>query len=363
MHAGVENTCNLIRQQFYWPRMKDEVELYVKSCVTCGGCKQPHHYLKAPLKHVITYEVNDAISIDHIIPTKEGGTKRGYHWILSITDVFSGYVLALPCKTKRSEETIRLIEHKWCLRFGYPKEILADNDTSFTSELFNEVCKYFKMKITHGTPYKCASTSKAERSNKRINHALRVTLSDKQIQEWDLYLNFVSFALNGIRSRHTGFSANQIMFGKHLNTPLDLMLDGDPITLDNCANKKKTSAYQIYRTIWDIVIKARRHAALDFGYADTCHNRKMQGPFFAVGDWAFSLIECPQHKFSKRWLGPFEITKKIDDHLYVIDLGPRDKLVNISKLKPYVKSKYSPPHLNVHAPEYTPQGRTLVALY
>lgn len=360
MHPGVENTCYLICQQFYWPRMKDEVELYVKSCVTCGGCKQPHHYLKAPLKHVITYEVNDAISIDHIIPTKEGATKRGYRWILSITDVFSGYVLALPCKTKRSEETIRLIEHKWCLRFGYPKEILADNDTSFTSEFFNEVCKYFKVKVTHGTPYKCASTSKAERSNKRINQALRVTLSDKQIQDWDLYLNFVSFALNGIRSRHTGFSANQIMFGKNLNTPLDLTLDGDPITLDTYASKKKTSAYQIYRTIRDIVVKARRHAALDFGYADACYNKKMQGPYFAEGDWAFSLIECPQHKFSKRWQGPFEITKKIDDHLYVIDLGSKEKLVNISKLKPYVKSKYSPSHLNVHAPEYTPQVSTKV---
>ena len=54
----------------------DEVELYVKSCVTCGGCKQPHHYLKAPLRHVIAYEFNSSVSIDHIVPSKEGATKR-----------------------------------------------------------------------------------------------------------------------------------------------------------------------------------------------------------------------------------------------------------------------------------------------
>ena len=356
MHPGIDNTCELIRQRYYWPRMRDEVELYVKSCITCGGCKQPNHYLKAPLRHVITYEPMSTISIDHIVPSREGATKRGYRLILSITDVFSGYVMALPCKTKKSEETIRLILHKWCLRFGYPSEILADNDTSFTSELFNEVCSYFKTKVTHGTPYKCSSTSKAERSNKRINQALRVTLSDKQILDWDLYLNFVSFALNGImRSRHTGFSANQIVFGKHLNTPLDLELDGYPILLDDHASKKKTSAYIIYRTIRDIVQKARRHAALDFGYADSAYNKKVRGPYFEQGDWVFTLIECPQHKFSKRWQGPFEITKKIDNHLYVIDLGSRDKLVNISKLKPYVKNKYSPSYLNVEAPEFTPK--------
>ena len=48
MHPGVDNTCEIIRQRYYWPRMRDEVELYVKSCVTCGGCKQPHHYLETP---------------------------------------------------------------------------------------------------------------------------------------------------------------------------------------------------------------------------------------------------------------------------------------------------------------------------
>ena len=354
MHPGIENTCDLIRRKYYWPRMKDEVELYVKSCVTCGGCKQPHHYLKAPLRHVIVYEVNDAISIDHIIPSKEGVTPRRNWIILSITDVFSGYVVSLPCKTKCSEETIRLIQHRWCLKFGYPKEILADNDTSFTSEFFTEVCNYFKVKVTHGLPYICSSTSKAERSNKRINTALRVTLTDKQIKNWDLYLNFVSFALNGIKSRHTGFSANQIMFGRHLNTPLDLEYNGCPINLEGKASKNKTTAYQIYRTIRDIVVKARRNAALDFGYADSSYNKQVMGPFFNEGDWAFSLIECPRHKFSKRWQGPYQIIKKIDDHLYVIDLGPENKLVNISKLKPYVKSKYSPQPLNPEAQLFIP---------
>ena len=356
MHPGIDNTCDQIRRRYYWPRMREEVEKYVKSCITCGGSKQPHHYLKAPLQHVITYNPRTTISIDHIVPSKEGVTSRGYRLILSITDVFSGYVMALPCKTRKSAETIQLILHKWCLRFGYPSEILADNDTSFTSEFFNEVCQFFKTKVTHGTPYLCSSTSKAERSNKRINQALRVTLTDKQISDWDLYLNFVSFALNGIKSRHTGFSANEIMFGEDLNTPLDLEIDGKPIQLEHQSSKARKTAYSIYRTIRDIVQKARRNAALDFGYADNSYNKRVLGPYFKEGDWVYTLIECPAHKFSKRWQGPFQITKKIDDHLYVVDLGSRDKLMNISKLKPYQKSKYSPPSLNALATTFVPQS-------
>ena len=353
MHPGADETYNQILRRYYWPQLREEVDLYVKSCVTCGSCKQPRAYLKAPLRHVITYDFGDAISIDHIVPEKEGTTKRGFRYILSITDVFTGYVVALPCKSRKSEETIRLIQHGWCLKYGYPREILADNDTSFTAEVFNEVCRYFKIRITHGTPYKCSSTSKAERSNKRINQALRVTLTDKQIRDWDLYLNYVTFALNSLRSRHTGFSANFMLFGRNLNTPLDLELNGNPVQL-NSSVKKGTTAYQLYRTIRDICVKARRHAALDFGYADNAYNKNLQGPYFQQGDWVYILIECPSHKFSKKWQGPYQVTKRIDDHLYVVDLGSRDKLMNISKLKRYVTSKYSPSHLNVSAAEFKP---------
>ena len=97
MHLGVDEIYNQKLRRYYWPRVRDEVDLYVKSCVTCGSCKQPSAYLKASLRHVITYEFGDAISVDHIV--------------LSITDVSTGFLVALPCKNKRSEETIRLIQH------------------------------------------------------------------------------------------------------------------------------------------------------------------------------------------------------------------------------------------------------------
>ena len=89
------------------------------------------------------------------------------------------------CKTRESEETIRTILHHCALRFGYPREIIADNDSSFTSELSNAVLAFFNIKPTHGTAYKCASTSKCEGQNKRINTALRLTLTDKQLNDLD----------------------------------------------------------------------------------------------------------------------------------------------------------------------------------
>lgn len=352
-HPGIEGTYQQVTRQYYWPQMRDEVDLFVKSCIKCGWVKQPSAYLKAPLKHVIAYSFNDAIAIDHIVPEKEGATPRRNRYILTLTDVFTGYIVAVPCKTRESEETIRIILHHWALRFGYPREILADNDTSFTSGFFNAVLAYFKIKPTHGLPYLCASTSKVERSNKRINTALRLTLTTRQIRDWDLYLNFVCFALNGLRSRHTGFSANFLLYGKHLNTPLDLEVGGESVVFQQ-KSKQHGKAYELYRTIRTIVQKARKHAALDFQYADNSYNKNLHGPYFEEKDWCFTLINCPTHKFSERWQGPYRICKKISDHLYVVELdNGTEKVVNISKLKRYTRSKYSP-QLNPKAQEFAP---------
>ena len=353
IHPGIQETTRQIMLQYYWPKLKEDVDLFVKSCIDCGLVKQPQKYLKAPLQHVIAHELNDVLVIDHIIPTVEGTTPRGNRYILTLTDLFSGYVVAVPCKTKESEETIRLIMHHWVLRFGYPRELLADNDPSFTSKFFNAVLAFFNIKPSHGTPYKCSSTSKVERANKRINTALRLTLTDSQLRNWDIYLPYVCFALNGLRSRHTGVSPNLLVFGRKLNTPLDLTLDGKPVVFEQ-KSTKHGKAWELYRTIRGIVQKARKHAALDFQYSDNSYNKTVKGPYPEEHDWCFTLVNCPSHKFSKRWKGPYKICKKLDDHLYVIELEDgKEKVVNVSKLKKYTRSKFSPP-LSADAAPFCP---------
>ena len=125
-HPGVDGTYQSIIRQYYWPQMRFEVDLFVKSCVTCGLTKPPTKYLRAPLQHVIATEFNQILVIDHIVPEKEGATPRRNRYILTMVDAFTGFTVAVACKTRTSEETIRLIMHNWCLKHGYPKEIISE---------------------------------------------------------------------------------------------------------------------------------------------------------------------------------------------------------------------------------------------
>ena len=357
-HPGVDETYRQCLTGTWWPKMRDEIELFVKACVTCGRVKPPQAYLKAPLMHVIAHDRHDVLCIDHIVPERDNMTPRRNRYILVLTDVFTGYVMCLPTRTTKAEEVIRLILHHWILRpgFGTPKEIIADNATSFTALYYDTICAAFGVKSTHGTAYKCSSTAKVERANRSVNTALRIMLTDRQLRDWDLYLDFVSAALNARRSRHTGFTSNYLMHGKEINNPLSLTVDNEPVNFEPGV-KYSAKAYALYKTYRTILRKARRHAEADFRYADNYYNKNLHGPYFKEGDWCYTLIECVRHKFSQRWKGPYRIIKSLGPHLYVLDMGNgKDKLVNVSKLKSYRYSRFSPEQLGLDpdAQEFLP---------
>ena len=95
-----------------------------------------HHSLRAPLKQLIFHHFNDCITVDHIVPEQEGRTPHNFRYILSITDCFSNYLVAVPIKSPTSKENIKAIFRNWVLTFGMPKEPIVDNHHGFTSEFF-----------------------------------------------------------------------------------------------------------------------------------------------------------------------------------------------------------------------------------
>ena len=124
---------------FYWPKMKHDFKLYVQSCTICGQNKPPSGYSKAPILHIIVSEFNTSLCLDHIIHQRDIMTPRRHRYILSMTDMFSGFVIAACLlEHRRAKKSYRLIMHNWVLKFGMPKEIICDQAPGFTSEFFEK---------------------------------------------------------------------------------------------------------------------------------------------------------------------------------------------------------------------------------
>ena len=340
-HPGANISVAHCRQYFYWYKMEQEFKLYIQACTRCNEMKQHHHYLKAPLKHLFFHCFNDALIVDHIVPEAEGKTARGNRYILSLTDAWSNYVVAVAVRSQTAKENIAAIMKNWVLKHGVCRELIVDNHPGFTADFFAAVWAYFDCKKTHGTSYKSASTARAENSNKRINQALRAVIPLGKERNWDLYLDKVVFALNCLKNRRTGFSANKMVFIREMNIPLSLMLDSDTHQPVKSSQAGK-DAYELHREMKRIIRKVRENSDVDFRYAQNSHDRNLMGPFFTEGSYCFVLINCKKHKFSPRFRGPFRVNKVINDHLYVVQITPTmEKVVNISKMKHYPINKYS----------------------
>ena len=93
-HAGVDACTNKCMRDFYFYKMKKEFGLYISSCVLCAKTRQPTAYLRAPMKNVVCTSFNSCISVDHLEPTKFR-TPRGNTALLTICDVFTGYIVCV----------------------------------------------------------------------------------------------------------------------------------------------------------------------------------------------------------------------------------------------------------------------------
>ena len=284
-HPGVKISVAQCRQYFYWPKMEQEFKLYIiQACFRCNETKQPTHYLKAPLQHLFFHCFNDALIVDHIVPEVEGRTPRGFRYILTMTDAWSNYLVAAAVKTQTGKENIGAIMKYWVMKHGICREMIVDNHPGFKAEFFAAVWAYFDCKKTHGTTYKSSSTARAEKSNKRVNQALRAVIPPGKERDWDLYLDKVVFALNCLNNRRTGFSANKMAYGRELNVPLSLMVEGESKHKPVKNTRAGQDAYQLHREMKRVIKKVRENADVDFRYAQNSHDRKLLGPYFKEGD-------------------------------------------------------------------------------
>ena len=367
-HPGVATSIAVCSKYYYWPGMRTDIKLFVEACVTCGRFKQPSAYLKAPLQHLLFHKFNDAVNIDHITPSTTRNP-RGFRHILTISDMWSNYIVAVPCMGETGKETIQLLKKHWFYKYGWPNEVISDNGPGYGSDHFNETLKAHGCKVTKGTPHLARSTGRAESSNKRLDTILRTSIPEGKHVDWDEYLDCVVFTLNGLKGRNTGYSANRLVYGVELRTPLDLIVRrGSSTREDDEAGAYSKDVQERHRLTKSIITKVRLNSEQSFKYAETAWNKGLKGPYFEVGDYVYMLIHCPQHKFSIRWQGPVRIIKVISIHLYVIlDDEGSEKVVNIKHLKRYKKNRFSPSEivteetvtesqtLNPNAREFSPQ--------
>ena len=140
-----------------------------------------------------------------------------------MVDQFTKWVELLALAVQNAELTAKVFLKHFIVTFRCPLEVHTNKGRNFTSDLFQAFCRLMEITKTRTTPYHPASNGQCEVFNRSILQMVRSYVS-RSIKDWDEHLPLISVALLFMETKSAGFSANQLMLGREVIQPIDLIL-------------------------------------------------------------------------------------------------------------------------------------------
>jgi len=335
-HFGVKKTLFLVHERFFWHDIRDDVKQHCQQCSDCASRKSP---TKKPRTHMKKYLVGlpmERVALDILGPLPE--TYNGNLYILVTSDYFTKWVEAYALPDLEAETIAQKLVSEFISRYGAPRIIHTDQGSNFQAKLMSELCTLLQIKKTRCSAYHPASNGMVERYNKSLVMSLAIKVEENQ-RDWDECLPFITMAYRATVHDVTGFSPNQMMFGREITLPLDLMTGGPP-----CNVQLPCSSYvlEVKRKMESSFDEARRQTERRTLRNKRCYDIKSgQKLKYDIGDsvWVF----CPAvkkgrtKKLACRWQGPCTITEIFNDVIYKLQTPQgKTKVVHFDRLKIYV---------------------------
>ncbi|XP_075451032.1 uncharacterized protein LOC142492246 [Ascaphus truei] len=218
-HLGVEKTFGLVRDRFFWPKMREAVEQHCRRCSRCIQRKTlPTR--AAPMAHLKSSGPMDLVCMDFLCIEPDS---RGIGNVLVITDHYTRYAQAFPTKDQKAITVAKVLWEKFFVHYGLPNRLHSDQGRDFESTLIRELLKMLNVAKSRTTPYHPEGDALPERFNRTLLDMLG-TLKGTQKAEWSRHVETLVHAYNCTRHESTGFSPYFLMFGREARLPVDVRL-------------------------------------------------------------------------------------------------------------------------------------------
>ncbi|XP_048519646.1 uncharacterized protein LOC125503403 [Dendroctonus ponderosae] len=197
------------------------------------------------------------------------------------------------------------------------------------------MCKLLGIHKTRTTPLHPESDGMVERFNRTIDNYLRIVVNNKQ-DNWDTQLAPFLLAYRSAVHESTGKSPAEILFGRELRLPIDL-LTGRPEDLQIGEDYGLKLAEQL-KLVHDEV---RTKLKIESDRMKSRYDARPNHVGFSEGErvWFFNPRRtkgrCP--KLQNSWEGPYTIITRLNDVTYRIQKSPQAefKVVHIHRLARY----------------------------
>ena len=330
-HLGRDKTLNRLKQSFIWHHMAKDCGLHVMQCSVCNQNKKATRIPRARMKIYQSGFPMERIHLDVLGPFTTSVSGNSY--VLMMYDQFSKWLECAAIPDQTAVTTAHQFLLHFVTTFGCPLEIHTDQGKNFESDLFQAFCDRLGIAKTRTTPYNPSSNGAVERQNRNVLQMIRCFIQG-QTRDWDQDLPLVVMALHSMVNRSTGFTANQVMLGREVIQPVDIVMGTIKKDLQVKTPAKWVS--ELTEKMLKIHTAVREKLKASLLHQKRDYDIRMKEDIFEEGDFVYQREKSTKKGLSPKlqpiWKGPFLVTKA-KPPLYLIKTRRREKYIHHNNLK------------------------------
>lgn len=318
-HPGINRTEETIGQHLWWPKQREYITRYVRSCHICQRNKRKKaSYGHVPIKEAETIPW-DKLCVDLIGPYKirRKGKKDLICKAVTMIDPATGWFEIHEYDDKQSITVANIVEQEWFCRYPWPTQITFDRGSEFIGEDFQTMIRdsygIKKKPITVRNPQ---ANSVLERIHQVIANMVRTfELENNYLDEDDPWKGIFSAVAFAVRSTfHTTLrkSPGQLVFGRDMIFNVQHQAD------------------------WKY-IQDRKQKIIEKNNKQ--ENKKRIPHTYKVGDLVL-LKKGTENKYETPYDGPFTILQVNDNGTVSLKVKSTIDTYNIRRLYPYTDQNH-----------------------
>ncbi|CAJ2634448.1 unnamed protein product [Trifolium pratense] len=220
---------------------------------------------------------------------------------------------------------------------GIPTSIISDRDPRFTSRFWESLQEALGTKLRLSSAYHPQTDGQSERTIQSLEDLLRACVLEQNVN-WDSCLPLVEFTYNNSYHSSIGMAPFEALYGRRCRTPLCWYETGEGAILGPEIVQETTEKIRMIRE----KMKASQDRQKSY------HDERRKDIEFQEGDHVFLRVKSTtgvgralkSRKLTSRFIGPFEILKRVGKVAYRIALPPSlanlHDVFHVSQLRKYV---------------------------
>ena len=170
-HVGREQTIKRLQDDWYWPTLRSDTEVWCQNCVHCRG-NYGNPSVSAWTRTTLYNRPFRCLQIDTVKCPKDPDT--GIEKILTVICPFSRWCWAIPIEDETGPTIGRaLIREVFGPMYCWPAVLRSDNGNAFLSEVVAYVNSALEVKHITGATYHPQSQGSVERMHRSINSLMK----------------------------------------------------------------------------------------------------------------------------------------------------------------------------------------------